>query len=103
MATFACDTCGREFDDGIDAGQHEIWHARKREGDRTAELLGALPTGSEFRLTDCRAAYVAVYRKNEAGLFDQVAGAARPYVVNMDAAHIGFCVGYAAVASAVAS
>ena len=97
MQAFTCDTCGREFEDGIDAGHHEIWHTQKAEGERVAALLSPLPVGTEFQLTHVQLAYLGLYRKNSAGLWDQVAAPESPLVRNMSADHLGFCVGEAAV------
>lgn len=97
MQTFTCVRCGREFEDGIAAGQHEIWHNRKDEAARVAAVLDPLPVGTEFQLTHVGLAYLGRYRKNSEGLWDQIAAPEAPLVRNMDAEHLGFCVGEAAV------
>ena len=98
---FTCDRCGREFADGIEAGQHEMWHGRKDEGEAVARLLDALPLGTEFTLANAGRAYTGTYRKNSAGLWDQVWAIETPLVLNFEAAHLGFCVGQKAIAGAV--
>lgn len=98
---FTCDRCGRQFDDGIDAGWHEIWHAQKDAGEAVAALLAPLPVGAEFKLHRVNRAYDATYRKNEDGSWDQVSAPEMPLVRNMDAAHLGFCVGLTAIVDAL--
>lgn len=98
--------------------EHELdqeveWLDRKQQGIRVDRMLYPLPAGTEFRLgpgptvsverlvggflvgtAGVTRAYVATYRKNDAGLWDQVQGTCEPpHVVNMSADHLGFVVG----------
>lgn len=78
-------------------------YVRKLEGERVAAMLAPLEEGYTFRLAGAGSAYSATYRKNADGLWDQVSAPCSPLVRNMDAAHLGFCVGADAIATAVAS
>lgn len=93
--------CGKWINDPQAQFDHEAWHARKAEGEKVAALLLALPLGTEFTLANAGRAYSATYRKNSDGTWDQVYAVEQPLVRSMDAAHLGFCVGFEAVAGAV--
>lgn len=76
------------------AHQHARWMERKGDGKTVDRLLSTVPVGTEFKLGfDAGRAYAGTYRKNNAGMWDQVAAPERPLVINMDAEHLGFCVG----------
>lgn len=98
-----CRRCAVHDDPGgcLEVEKYQRWLDQKAEGEAVAELLGALPIGTEFTLAGAGRAYSATYRKNAEGLWDQVWAVERPYVLNMDAAHLGFCVGREAIAGAV--
>ena len=98
---YPCPRCAKWINDPEADADHQDWHRRKDEGDRTARYLDKLPLGTEFTLAGVPRAYVGTYRKNSAGLWDQVWAVDSPLVTNFDPAHLGFCVGYLAVAQAV--
>jgi hypothetical protein len=97
---FRCE-CGKWVNSPEEQADHQDWHRRKAEGVQTATLLGALPLGTEITLAQVGRAYSGTYRKNSEGLWDQVWAVEAPLVLNFDPAHLGFCVGYAAVQKAV--
>jgi hypothetical protein len=74
---------------------------RKQDGAAVGAMLAMLTEGSTFELKGTGRAYDATYRKNSVGSWDQVRAAESPLVVNMDAEHLGFCVGYDAVVKAL--
>lgn len=77
------------------------WLAAKYNGVRVADLLRPLPTAATFRLQG-QGAYSALYVKDSSGLWHQVKGTtAPPYVYNLTAEHLGFCVGFKPIANAV--
>lgn len=78
------------------------WWAKKIEGKRVKALLDAKPIGTTFTLSHgVGSAYRATYEKTEIGHWDQVSSPVKPLVVNMEAEHLGFCVGYAAIVRAL--
>lgn len=79
------------------------WINRKIDGARVASLLSKMEIGTQFRLKNVGRSYSATYRKNDLGLWDQVAAPERPLVSNMDADHLGFVVGFDAIVKVVAS
>jgi hypothetical protein len=85
------------------AKERVAWLERKIDGEKVAGILELVPAGFEFDLGhDAGRAYRALYRKNADGSWDQVPGTCEsPHVVNMDAAHLGFVVGYQPIANAV--
>lgn len=76
-------------------------YVRQQEGEAVRALLDPLPVGFAFRLERVSLSYRATYRKNAEGLWDQESAPCAPLVRNMDAAHLGFCVGREAIAGAV--
>lgn len=99
---YQCARCSKWVNDPQEQADHDDWHRRKDEGAQVALLLAPLATGSEFRIELTSSAYRATYRKNADGLWDQVLAPYAPLVRDMDAAHLGFCVGYEVIAEAVA-
>lgn len=98
------------------------WLERRQAGVTVTELLDPLPVGFEFRLDGgstahlehitggylagthgvVTRAYVATYRKNETGTWDQVQGTCEPpHVVNLTADHLGFVVGVEPITAAL--
>ena len=85
------------------AREKAAWLARKAEGEQVAELLAPLPVGAEFTLgAEAGPAYRATYVKEANGLWSQVKGTCQPpHVINLSAAHLGFCVGFRIVKEAL--
>lgn len=86
----------------VGAKDRAEWMQRKAEGAAVKVLLDWRPVGFEFRLENVSFAYVATYRKNGSGLWDQVSAPSTPLVVNIEASHLGFVVGVDAIRKVLA-
>lgn len=76
------------------ASEKARWHSRKAQAVNVEVFLNHFPVGTEFKLgAGAGRAYAGTYRKNAESTWDQVSAPEKPLVINMAAAHLGFCVG----------